>query len=176
MDKKLPVDQNLFIGKVLDPSYMTTKLGLVDRVDMEVEKPKSITEYQDVIKNQQGTIKRMKKDDKDQTYKTDEHKIKNEYVDYQKHTSENKLDKLDMNKFESSDNNKNDIKGNLDKNTELNKKEHKINKKKIIIKEVNDENLEIDKINLSQNNQNNSQDVNDNKDNDKIANKNENTI
>jgi hypothetical protein len=164
MDKKLPVDQNLFIGKVLDPSNMTNKLGLVDRVDMEIEKPKSITEYQDVIKNQQGAIKRMKKDDKDQTYKTDENVIKNEYLDHLKHASENKLDKLDMNKFESSDNNKNDIKGNLDenKNTALNKKEHKINKKKIIIKEVNDENLEIDKINLSQNNQNNSQDVVDN--------------
>jgi len=152
---------------------------------MEVEKPKSIEDFQNVINNKQGTIKRMKQDDKSQKNNNTEQKLKNDYIDYLRNTSENELDKIDMNNPESINNNQNNKKGNLIKIDESIKREPKTNKKKIMIKEVNDENIGFDKINLSQNNQNNSQDSNNDSQNiqnksqdsnDDMFNKNENTI
>jgi hypothetical protein len=127
---------------------------------MEVEKPKSIEDFQNVINNKQGTIKRMKQDDKSQKNNNIEQKSKNDYIDYLRNTSENELDKIDMNNPESINNNQNDKKGNLINIDESIKREPKTNKKKIMIKEVNEENIGFDKINLSHNNQNKSQDSN----------------
>lgn len=57
LDKKLPVDQELV-------DKYRKKMGILEKVEKEGDgKPKSITDFQDVIKNNQGAVKRQKKDD-----------------------------------------------------------------------------------------------------------------
>jgi hypothetical protein len=70
MDKKIPVDPKLV-------KEYKMKLGIVDRAEMEVDKPKSIQEFQDVIKNQQGTVKRLKKEETGEKNDSEEQKNKN---------------------------------------------------------------------------------------------------
>lgn len=142
LDKKIPVDPQLVKEYKL-------KLGIIDRADMEVDKPKSIQEFQDVIKNQQGAVKRMKKEDK---IDNPESKNKSDYVDYLRNTSSNELDSIDMNNIKESKSD--ESKSNLIKIDESVKKKPKPVKKNIQIKEVTDEDLEINKINLNKNSEN----------------------
>lgn len=57
MDKKLPVDQELV-------DKQRKKLGVLEKVKKDEDKPKSMSDVQDVIKNNQGVVKRQNKDDK----------------------------------------------------------------------------------------------------------------